>query len=103
MARRVGTFCWTLNNYTETEVAHIKSLNCNYMLFGYEVGEQGTPHLQGMTFVGKNTKTFAAFKTWLGTPRVHVEQCMDIDASILYCKKDGNWWEQGGIPRNLSP
>jgi len=70
------------------------------MLFGYEVGASGTPHLQGMTYLHKNNKTFAAFKEWMNAPTLHVEQCFDIDAGIAYCKKDGNFFEKGTPPQS---
>lgn len=39
--------CWTLNNYTPEDVATIKTWTCKYIVFGFEKGEQNTPHLQG--------------------------------------------------------
>eukprot|EP00058_Branchiostoma_floridae_P013464 XP_002598952.1 hypothetical protein BRAFLDRAFT_79884 [Branchiostoma floridae] len=42
---------FTLNNYTEGEAAAIKSLSTDvvkFLVVGREVGEQGTPHLQGI-------------------------------------------------------
>lgn len=45
--------CWTLNNPTESEIANLQSLvldppqTFTYVLYGKEVGENGTPHLQG--------------------------------------------------------
>lgn len=44
-------WCWTLNNYTDEEEAYINELYLKpevaYICYGKEVGEKGTPHLQG--------------------------------------------------------
>lgn len=43
-------YVFTLNNYTNTEIQEIQNyLNCNSKkwIFGKEIGEKGTPHLQG--------------------------------------------------------
>lgn len=96
-------YFWTLNNYTEVEEETIMNLECKYMLFGHEVGDgtadvpTGTPHLQGMTYLSQ-PKTLAAFKTWMGTSRIHVEPTRDIESAITYCKKDGVYFEKGDPP-----
>lgn len=38
-------WCFTINNWTEIDVP--KFLNMEYLVFGREKGEDGTPHLQG--------------------------------------------------------
>lgn len=45
---RLRNAVWTINNYTESDVARL--LECSdfaYICFGKEVGDSGTPHLQG--------------------------------------------------------
>ena len=40
--------CFTLNNYTDQEIDDLKSNDkVTYLIFGYEEGENHTPHLQG--------------------------------------------------------
>lgn len=51
-------FSWTLNNYTDEEVASLEeyaaSEECKYVVYGYETApETGTPHLQGYTVFAK--------------------------------------------------
>lgn len=98
MTNRVRIFVFTLNNYTPAQELHLKSLECQYMLFGHEVAPStGTPHLQGMVAFVHN-KTFSAVKSLFKCPSVHLEQCRDIDASIEYCKKDNHFFEKGTPP-----
>ena len=53
MARDAPARKWvfTLNNYTEADIERIKGVlkadACYYAVVGKEVGESGTPHLQG--------------------------------------------------------
>lgn len=45
-----SSWCFTLNNYEENEITFIKdnlSLLCTRLYVSKEIGEQGTPHLQG--------------------------------------------------------
>lgn len=93
-------WCLTLNNYTQAEydavVSAVESLN--YLVVGKEVGEGGTPHLQGYLIL-KVQKRINQVKVILGTPRVHLEvaRSTPIQASD-YCKKDGDFFEFGCLP-----
>ena len=44
---KARAYCFTLNNYTEEEYNKIIATNYDYIVVGKEVGENGTPHLQG--------------------------------------------------------
>jgi len=45
---RYRNFCFTLNNYTEDQIsALLTKLKTQYIVFAKEIGESGTPHLQG--------------------------------------------------------
>lgn len=44
---RTRAWCFTLNNYSEKEYETIKGVSCRYIVVGKEVGDSGTPHLQG--------------------------------------------------------
>lgn len=46
MARKYN-FCFTYNNYDDEGIHRIKSVKSKYIVFGKEIGESGTPHLQG--------------------------------------------------------
>lgn len=93
---RSRSFVYTLNNYTTEEVTLCKGLDATYHVFGYEVGESGTPHLQGLLYY-KNGKEFNVVKRLL--PRAHIEICRCLPSAIEYCKKDGEFYEKGRAPR----
>ena len=91
-------WCFTLNNFTNEDEAFIAS-NVNefqYLLYGKEVGTAGTPHLQGVVLF-RARKRYTTVKAFI-SPRSHVEICRDVNASIGYCKKDGNIVELGVLP-----
>ena len=46
---KVRNVCYTLNNYSEEDVRRLQALQegVSYHIFAKEVGESGTPHLQG--------------------------------------------------------
>jgi len=94
-------FAFTVNNYTEDDISVLLDLvntDAKYIVFGREVGKEGTPHLQG-TVVWKNQKSLMAAKRALMLgDRPHIEVCMDLFGSIDYCKKDGKFDEEGEAP-----
>lgn len=66
---------------------------------GKEVGENGTPHLQGYLEL-KTRMTFSSLKRNLGLDRIHLEPARgNLEQNQRYCKKDGQW-EENGIPMN---
>lgn len=94
---RSRNYCFTLNNFTLEERVHLAGVACHYMVLGEEVGESGTPHLQGFVYF-KDAKTLAAAKQALG-PRVHLEAMKGTQQqAIEYCKKDSKWVDYGKEP-----
>ena len=89
-------WCFTLNNYTEDDVATIRSIPSEYTCFGREVGESGTPHLQGyLSF--RTKKRLSGVKKLI--PRAHWEAAKgNPSQNRAYCSKDGSFEEQGNIP-----
>ncbi len=85
---------YTVNNYTDANQVDLKLIECVYHVYGYEVGESGTPHLQGTICFSKNMRVTAVRKLIPG----HVELTRNKEASIAYSKKDGNFWENGTPP-----
>lgn len=88
-----------LNNPTEEERDHISALACEYIIYGTEHQEQGTPHLQGYV-VFKNPQSFDSLKKYL--PRAHWEKArFDHETNINYCsKEDDHPFEKGKRPES---
>lgn len=100
MARDNGdrNWCFTINNYSEVEVAALDALNVTYLCYGREVGESGTPHLQGYV-VFPNKKTITAVKKTFGFGRAHLETKRGThEQAAEYTKKDKDFTERGTLP-----
>lgn len=83
-------WCFTLNNYDETELVSLRqSLSqkeIRYAIFGKEVGDSGTPHLQGYLSSTK-AKRLSGVKKLVGD-RAHVEVAKgDERQNRSYCSK----------------
>lgn len=86
------SWCFTLNNYTTDEEDLLKNLECNYIVFGYEIApETSTPHLQGFVTFTKVMR-LAGVKKLL--PRAHWEKAISGIASEKYCKKTAVFFEK---------
>lgn len=92
-AARHRGFIFTHNNYPDTGTED--AVECQYMLYGKEVGESGTPHLQGYVYY-RTLKSEKQVRADL--PGCHVEPAVTVEAAIAYCKKDGDWTERGEAP-----
>lgn len=85
--------CWTLNNYTDADIEAIKDWPARYTIFGKEVGENGTPHLQGYTEFNEVMRISALKKL---NNRIHWEARRGNQTQAIdYCKKDDNFTEVG--------
>jgi len=95
---QVINWVWTLNNYTPAELVNLKTLcltnKAKYIIWGEEVGEQGTAHLQGYIELTKRCR-LSGLKKILPS-RAHCEPRRGSQAqAIKYCQKDGKWVEFG--------
>jgi len=78
----------TLNNYTDREEALLKELQCKFIIFEHEAGENNTPHLQGYIEFD-NAKALAGMK--LINKRAHWEPAIgNAIANVQYCTKTGD-------------
>lgn len=91
------TFVFTLNNYDEAELESLRKglqAEARYAIVGKEVGESGTPHLQGYVSFSK-TKRFTGVKKLVGD-RAHIEKAKGNEQSNFdYCSKQGDYEEFG--------
>jgi hypothetical protein len=86
-------YCFTINNYNETDIELCKALRYDYLLLGFEVGDKGTPHIQGYVELRFKQRLKALSKL---LPRAHIESCKGTQAhNIHYCKKGGDFVEFG--------
>lgn len=92
---RAKCWCFTINNWTNEEWEHLKTLEdkCAYLVAGKEIGENGTPHIQGFVKFKSKLRMEPA-KRILGE-RAHCEVARSPVASAQYCKKDGDFFELG--------
>lgn len=97
--RYVG-WVFTVNNPTDDDRAELKKLQVaqvyKYIVCGNEVGADGTPHYQGYIQL-KLKKSLSGVKALL--TRAHWEsQRGTFTQAIEYCKKDGDFFEDGVPP-----
>jgi len=98
---QVRSYCFTLNNYTEEEYENIlqQLSKYDYAVVGKEVGDEGTPHLQGFVY-HENKIRFSTLKALM--PRAHIEvtgaKGKKMCKAWEYCMKEGDYWEKGTKP-----
>jgi len=97
-------WCFTVNNYDDNSMDRVRGLaGCDeivYYVCGKEVGEQGTPHLQGFLQLSRK-KTMAGVKRLLGLPTAHLEKRRGTpEQASQYCKKEDDWFEHGTMERS---
>lgn len=101
--QRLRRIVFTLNNWTEAEYSALTedfALQCKWIVIGKEVGEEGTPHLQGAAILG-NQMTFTRLKGCPGLSRAHIEPMRGTPQdSMAYCsKEDESPFVHGELPQ----
>ena len=85
-ANQARTWVFTVNNYTEEDIKWVMVLECNKIVCSKEMGDEGTPHLQGaVTF--KRMYTLNQLKKLHG--KAHWEVAL-AKQDFNYCKKAGS-------------
>lgn len=100
-AQQAKNWCFTINNYEENGQELLLQRGAEtesvlYLVAGKEVGEGGTPHIQGYVQFSKRL-TLSTVKRLVGE-RAHCEVSRGTpQQAAQYCKKDGDFKEIGGI------
>lgn len=99
-------WCWTLNNYETNKMEQLEQefLNvfCDKWVYGFEVGETGTPHLQGYFVLFDKRRMTEIKKIDEFCHKMHLERRKGSEAeAVRYCVKDGNYRHSDNLPRHL--
>jgi len=96
-------WCFTLNNYNQNheelliELGDGTTNGVDYLVFGRERGDSGTPHLQGF-IAFRNRKRFGVVRGVLPSG-CHIELARGTPVQAAeYCKKEGDYNEYGTLP-----
>lgn len=96
---KYNRWSFTLNNYEPTDEGRLRSLvdggQVRYIVFGREIGENQTPHLQGYLEL-QTRRRLNGVKELLGNNRYHLERSVgSATQNRDYCTKDGEFEEFG--------
>lgn len=99
-------WCFTFNNYTDQDMETLETKFkeiCNKYVFQEEIGENGTPHLQGAIWL-KKAMRWSEFKL---SDKIHWEKMRDEAGSLAYCQKTDTRKPNGkvctfGLPKPLN-
>lgn len=99
--RRSRGWCFTWNNHSDSDKETLRGIrsDCAYLVFGEEIGDSGTPHLQGFVRF-TNARTLASLKKKVSS-KAHWEAQKGTSVQAAdYCKKDGVFEEFGHLPKS---
>jgi len=93
MSQQYSNWCFTVNNYTLLDDQTLQDMPYKYLIYGREVGEEGTPHLQGYVQYKKKLRLSALKKLH---PTAHWEPAKGTqEQNKTYCSKEGDFQEFG--------
>lgn len=90
-------WCFTCNNYTESDELLFRGVESRYICIGKEVSASGTPHLQGYIYFD-NKRSFRQMKKLHSTAHFEPQKGTNQQA-MKYCKEDGDYYERGDLPK----
>jgi len=94
---RSRAWCFTLNNYCDADIDMFNATECRYLVYGREVADSGTRHLQGYVEYEHPRRMEGLKKLH---EKVHWEPRKGTpEQAAIYCKKDGDFVERGEISK----
>lgn len=101
MSYQSSRYCFTLNNYTEEQRSPpewIKSITTGGV-WGREIGDNGTPHIQGFMALKKKSTITGVRKHFPSGFSMHMEACKgNAQQNIDYCTKGEDYETWGTLP-----
>jgi len=86
-------WCWTFNNYPDdiySSIVPILDKYCSIAFYAKEVGESGTPHLQGYLEFKTKRRPISIFDPEIF--KIHWTKAKgSVQANADYCGKDGDF------------
>lgn len=116
-AKRSRNWCLTINNWKDSDVITLETVDFSYLIIGKEGKQRSTettgalevigmrpatvlmktPHLQGY-MVMKSLKTMKQMKQIHSSCHWEIRLAKTHSPAIVYCKKEGDWKELGKKP-----
>lgn len=96
-------WCFTINNYTDDDIAFATSLyedyiNCTYLIIGFEKGRSGTSHIQGYVYFTNPVRN-----AWMAQQHskwhYEAQKSKTNVKAYVYCMEDNDYYEMGERPR----
>lgn len=97
-------WCFTINNYTDTDIAYIMDMyesdvNCKYIMVGFEAGKAGTPHMQCYAYFTNQLRKNEFQKKLWGKFHFEPQSAAKNVNAYSYCVEEHDWFEMGERPR----
>lgn len=94
---RARSWCFTINNYSDDDVDKLLDTPNEYLVFGFEEGENKTPHIQGYIHFDSPKRRREVAKY---IPRGHLEVARGSpEQNFVYCSKSHDYYEFGTRPK----
>lgn len=91
-------WCFTINNDHFDDLDTLLERDFQYLIFGFEMGKNKTPHMQGYVYFEKK-REFGRVRDMFYHQRAHIEMARGTpEQNIRYCSKDGEYYEFGDRP-----
>lgn len=98
-------WCVTINNYSDELLQFLQGWGdsmppeVSYFVFGQEVGDSGTRHLQGFVSFHKKLRITGIRKIFKTRQFYAAAMRGTPEEAATYCKKDGNYFSGGSLPK----